>query len=55
MKRYYIIKDGEIVGSAATRENAIQVIRTYQEQETHYLLKANFSIIYGEEEFIPYA
>lgn len=55
MKRFYILKDGEVVASASTKEIAIQTIRSYQERETHYLLKANFSIIYGEEEFIPYA
>ena len=30
------------------------MIRLYQEQETHPLLRAEFSIIAGEEEFIPY-
>lgn len=54
MKRYHIIKDGKIEASTATRESAIDMIRSYQEKETHYLLKANFSIIYGEEEFISY-
>lgn len=54
MIRYHIIKDGTIEASTATREQAIELIRSYQEQETHYLLKASFSIIAGEEEFIPY-
>ena len=52
--RYYIFKDGTMEASTATREKAIELIRSYQEQETHYLLKASFSIIAGEEEFIPY-
>ena len=54
MKRFYVFKDGTQVGSTATREQAIRMIRQYQELETHPLLKAEFSIIAGEEEFIPY-
>ena len=30
------------------------MIRAYQEKETHQWLKAEFSLIKGEEEFIPY-
>ena len=30
------------------------MIRLHQEYETHPFLKAEFSIIAGEEEFIPY-
>lgn len=52
--RYHIIKDGTIEASTATREQAIELIRSYQEQETHYMLRASFSIIAGDEEFIPY-
>lgn len=54
MKRFYVFKDGTQVGSTATREQAIRMIRQHQELETHPLLKAEFSIIAGEEEFIPY-
>ena len=54
MKRFYIFKDGQMIGSTATKEQAIQLIRMYQEQETHYILKAVFSIIEGIEEFISY-
>lgn len=54
MTRFYIFKDGEQIASTATREQAIFVIRQYQAEETHYLLRAQFSIIAGEEEFIPY-
>ena len=54
MKRFYIFQDGTQVGSTATREQAIHMIRQHQELETHPLLKAEFSIIAGEEEFIPY-
>ncbi len=54
MKRYYVFKDGTQVGSTAARESAIDLIRQYQKQETHYLLRSEYSIIAGEEEFIPY-
>lgn len=54
MVRYYVFRDGEQIASAATRDQAICVIRQYQAEETHYLLRAQFSIIVGEEEFIPY-
>ena len=54
MKRFYVFKDGTQVGSTATREQAIRMIRQHQELETHPLLKAEFSIIEGEEELIPY-
>ena len=54
MKRFYIFKDGTQKASTATRELAIDLIRQYQALETHPFLKAEFSIIAGEEEFIPY-
>lgn len=54
MERYYVFKDGIQQGSAATKENAIDMIRVYQAEETQPFLKAEFSIIKGEEEFIPY-
>ena len=54
MKRFYVFKDGTQVGSTTTREQAIHMIRQHQKLETHPLLKAEFSIIAGEEEFIPY-
>lgn len=53
-ERYYVFKDGTQQGSASTRENAMDLIRTYQAEETHPFLKASFSIIKGIEEFIPY-
>ena len=40
--------------STATRESALDLIRQYQKMETHPILRAEFSIIEGEEEFIPY-
>lgn len=54
MKWFYIFKDGVQQGHTATRESAIDLIRRYQARETHPILKAEFSIIEGEEEFIPY-
>ena len=54
MKRFYIFKDGTQKASTATRELAIDLIRQYQALETHPILRAEFSIIEGEEEFVPY-
>lgn len=54
-KYYYILKDGRCVATTFDRENAIDLIRAYQANETHYLLRANFSIIEGNaEEFVSY-
>ena len=55
MKRFYVFKDGTQQGSTATRELAVDLIRQYQELETHPILHSEFSIIEGEEEFIPYS
>ena len=54
MKRFYVFRDGAQQGSTVTRELAIDLIRQYQKLETHPILCAEFSIIEGEEEFIPY-
>ena len=54
MKRVYIFKDGVQQGSTATKESAGNLIRRYQKLETHQMHRAEFSIIVGEEEFIPY-
>ena len=54
MKRVYIFKDGVQQGSTATKESVVNLIRRYQKLETHRMLRAEFSIIVGEEEFIPY-
>lgn len=54
MKRFYVFKDGTQQGSTFTRELAVDLIRQYQKLETHPILRAEFSIIEGEEEFIPY-
>lgn len=54
MKRCYIFKDGTQQASTTTRESALEMIREYQKLETHPVLRAEFSIITGEEEIIPY-
>ena len=54
MERYYITKDGKIEASTHTREQAIDLIRSYQKLETHPILKAEFSIIKGIEEIVEY-
>ena len=54
MKRFYIFKDGTMEASTTTKKQALDLIRAYQKLETHYLLRANFSIIEGEEEVVPY-
>ena len=54
MKRYHILKDAKIVASTATKEHAYILVRMYQEGETHYMLRSEYSIIFGEEEFVEY-
>lgn len=54
MKRFYIFKDGTQQGSTFTKEEAIELIRQHQKCETHPILRSEYSIIEGEEEFIPY-
>ena len=54
MKRFYVFKDGTQQGSTATKELAVDLNRQYQKLETHPIQRAEFSIIEGEEEFIPY-
>jgi hypothetical protein len=54
VKRCYIFKDGMQQASTATRESALDLIHQYQKMEMHPILRAEFSIIEGEEEFIPY-
>lgn len=54
MKYYYILKDGKIEARTPNRENALQIVRDYQQLEKHPILRANFSIIYGEESIIDY-
>lgn len=55
MTRYYIFKDGSMIGSTGTKNAAIEMIRQYQESEDHYLLCSQYSYIEGEEIFVEYA
>jgi hypothetical protein len=55
MKRYFVLKDSTVIGSTATKSAAVDMVKSYQAKETHYMLRANFSIIEGEEEHIPYS
>ena len=41
-------------GSFSAIRRAVDLIRQYQKDETHYLLRSEFSIIEGKEEFVPY-
>lgn len=50
MTYFYIFKDGTIQGRTATEAAAIDMIRTYQKYETHYMLKSEYTIIEGKEE-----
>lgn len=54
MRRFYMFKDGTQKGSTETKEEAVEMIRLWQSRETHPFLRSEFSIIEGEEEFIPY-
>jgi hypothetical protein len=51
MERYHIIRDGTIIGSAPTREEAIEMINNHKARETHWL-KSEYWLIKGIEEFI---
>ncbi|WP_195543553.1 hypothetical protein [Massiliimalia timonensis] len=54
MKRFYVFKDGMQQGSMSSKEEAIELIRRRQKRETHPILRSEYSIIEGVEEFIPY-
>ena len=54
MTRFYVFKDGMMIFSTISKDEALDTIRHYQAMETHYMLRANFSIIKGEEELVPY-
>jgi hypothetical protein len=55
MTKFYVFKDGMMAASTADRKSAVDLIRIYQAKETHPFLRSEFSIIKGEEEFIPYS
>lgn len=54
MKRFYIFKDGRQQASTATKESAVELVHRFQKREVNHFIRAEFSIIEGEEEFIPY-
>ena len=54
MTRFYVFKDGTMQGSTPTKEEAIELIHQRQKRETHPILRSEYSIIEGKEEFIPY-
>lgn len=55
MKRYFVIKDGKIEASAATREQAEHLIKTYKDYDRktvgNPLLYSEYWMICGEEIF----
>jgi hypothetical protein len=54
MSRWHIFRDGQLVGETSTKEDAIDMVRQYQKRETHPFIRSEFSIMYGEQEFIGY-
>jgi hypothetical protein len=54
MTYFYVMKDGQNIGRTGSRAAALDMIRQEQAQETHFMLRANFSIISGVEEHIAY-
>ena len=53
MKRYHIIRDGQLIAAMPTKEEAIDYIHRQQERETHYI-RSEYGYIYGEEIYIKY-
>lgn len=54
MTYFYVMKDGQNIGRTGSRAAALDMIRQEQAQETHFMLRANFSIITGIEEDVAY-
>lgn len=52
--KFYVVKDGHIEAIAPSKELAIDSIRVKQARETHPFIRADFSIIQGTQEFVPY-
>ena len=52
MTYFYVFKDGAIQARCGTRDNAIALIKDFQEIEkkAHQFLRAEFTIIEGKEE-----
>ena len=53
MERYYIVEDGRVVSSVETREEAIERIEVRKKRQTHFMLRSDYYIIKGTEEFLP--
>ncbi len=54
MKRFYVFMDGKQIGSTDTRRHALMIIRYMQRNLWHPVVRGEFSVIEGKEEFIPY-
>lgn len=54
MVMYYIFEDSRLIAATPDKKEAIALIRTYQAKQTHPWLQAEYSIIKGVQEFIPY-
>ena len=53
VSRYYVIKNGKLEASCATYKDALDLIETYSSCDPkHYILKPEYSIIFGVQEFI---
>ena len=53
MERYYIVEDGRVTGSEETREEAIERVEARKKRQTHFMLRSDYYIIKGTEEFLP--
>jgi len=53
MKRYYIVKDGEIVALDTTKKKTLAKIHELQAMETHFQLKANFELLTQDSAVTP--
>ena len=54
MTYFYVMKDGQNIARTGSRSAALDMIRRAQARETHFMLRANFSIIAGVEENVAY-
>ena len=52
-ERFYVLRDGTVIGAAPTREEAAEMIERHRARDTHWL-KSEYYIIRGVEEFIHF-
>ena len=52
--RWYVFCDDTLIASTATKETALQLVKQYQKDEKHYLLRSAYSIMYGNMKYIDY-